>query len=463
MAVPHVKTWQGPQNWEASDLDIYGEYRSKLRTPQEAVRAVRSGDWVDYTTALGFPALLDAALAGRRDELTDVKLRGNLIFGPIRTAECDPTREHFIYNTWHCSAYERALSDRGLCSYIPMLFRDNVAYYQRYLKVNVAMAAVSPMDRHGYFNLSCAAGVARGILKQADIVILEVNERLPRICGGFEESIHISEVDFVVEGEHPPLPQVALPAPTPEDRRIAGLILPHIRSGATLQLGIGGMPGAIGTMLAQSDLTDLGMHTELCSDAYAELWETGKLTNAKKRLWQGKGLTGIVFGTQKLYDWVDENPGVGVCPLSYINDPATIAQMDGMVSINSCISADLYGQVCAESSGTRQISGTGGQLDYLTGAPMAPGGQAFVCMTSTFTDRAGERHSRIVPFFRGDIVTDPRAQACCLVTEYGCVNLAGRTTWERAERLISIAHPDFREELIAAAERQGIWRGSNRR
>ena len=439
------------------------EYRAKLRTPEQAVRAVKSGDWVDYTTSLGFPILLDAALAKRRDELTDVKIRGNLLFASIQTVECDPTREHFCYNSWHCSGYERKLCDKGLCNYIPMIFRNVVPYYRHFLTVNVAMMCVTPMDKHGYFNLSCATGVARGILEKADIVILEVNERLPKIYGGFDESIHISEVDYVVEGEHPPLPQFPIAPPTEEDVKIADLIVPHIVDGATLQLGIGGMPNVVGARLAESDLKDLGMHTELCGDAYYELYKAGKLTNRRKSHQRGKGVTGIVFGSQALYDWVDQNPGVVVEPLEYVNAPETIGRLDNMISINNCIAVDLYGQVCAESAGLRHISGTGGQLDYLTGAAMSKGGKAFICMTSSFVDKTGVRRSRVLPHFGGDIVTDPRSQAYYIVTEYGAVNLAGRSTWERAELLVSIAHPDFREDLIAAAEDQKIWRRSNKR
>ena len=438
-------------------------YKQKLTTADEAVKAVKSGDWVDYGWSVCSADALDKALARRMGELTDVKIRGNLLFGPIQTVECDPSREHFCYNSWHCSAYERRLCDQGLCSYIPMLFRNVVPYYRHFLTVNVAMMAVTPMDRHGYFNLSCAAGVAKGILDKAGIVILEVNEHLPRIYGGFDECIHIDQVDFIVEGAHPPLPQFPIAPPTEEDLRIADWIVPHIPSGATLQLGIGAMPNVIGARLAESDLQDLGMHTELCGDAYYELFRAGKLTNARKAIHKNKGVTGIVFGSQALYDWVDENPGVMVAPLEYVNAPETIGQLDDMISINSCISADLYGQVCAESAGLRQISGTGGQLDYLTGASMSRGGKAFICMSSSFTGKDGVRRSRIVPHFQGDIVTDPRSQAYYLVTEYGGVNLAGRSTWERAEGLISIAHPDFREELIAAAEAQKIWRRSNRR
>ena len=444
-------------------MSFYDEYRQKLRTPEEAVKVVKSGDWVDYTVALGFPTLLDAALAKRRDELYDVKIRGNLIFGPIQTVECDPTREHFFYNTWHCSAYERKLCDKNLCNYIPMMFRNVVPYYHFFLTVNVAMISVPPMDKHGYFNLSCSTGVALGILEKADIVILEINENLPKIYGEADESIHISEVDYIVEGEHAPLPEFPVEEASPEEIMIAQHIIPHIPSGAALQLGIGGMPGAIGKMIAQSDLKDLGMHTELCSDAYVDIHNAGKLTNKSKQIHRGKGVTGIVFGTKKLYDWVDENPGVITAPLEYVNAPETIAKLDNMISINSCISVDLYGQVCAESAGTRQISGTGGQLDYLTGASMSSGGKSFICLTSSFVDKQGVRHSTILPKFTGDIVTDPRSQAYLIVTEYGMVNLAGMSSWERSELLISIAHPDFRDWLISEADKQKIWRRSNKR
>ena len=443
-------------------MGIREEYLQKLRTPEEAVRVVKSGDWLDYGTALSMPVLLDRALAKRRDELTDVKIRGNLIFGPIETVECDPAQEHFVYNSWHCSAYERKLCDRGLCYFIPTIFRNLTAYYRHFLEVNVAMMAVTPMDRHGYFNVSTSIGMAKQIMDKADIVIVEVNEHLPKVYGGMEDSIHISEVDMVVEGEHGPLPVMPKVEETETDRRIAEWILPHIVDGATLQLGIGSMPNALGRIMAASDLKDLGMHTELLSDAYLELAKAGKLTNQRKNHFKGKGVFATGFGSRELYEWVDENPGLIGFPLEYVNSAEVIGQHDHMVSICSCISSDLYGQVCAESNGTRQISGTGGQLDFLTGAAMSRGGKAFICMPSTFTDKDGTVHSRIVPTFSGDIVTSPRSQSYFLVTEYGAENLVGRTTWERAEKIISLAHPMFREELIRAAENQKIWRRSNK-
>ena len=439
------------------------EYQNKLRTPEEAVRVVKSGDWIDYTTSLGKPVLLDRALAKRRDELTDVKIRGNLMFGPIEVAECDPTQEHFIYNSWHCSAYERKLCDRGLCYFIPMVFHNNSAYYKHFLTVNVAMMSVTPMDKHGYFNFSTSTGVCAQILRKADIVILEINPNLPKLYGGYDECIHISEVDYIVEGEHEPFPEMPTPEPTETDIRIAEHIMPYMQNGITLQLGIGSLPNALGKLIARSDLKDLGMHTELCSDAYLELHNAGKLTNKYKTINRGKGVLGVAIGSHALYDWVDQNPGVAAYPLEYVNSPNVIGQIDNMVSINSCLAVDLFGQVSSESSGMRQISGTGGQLDFLTGASTSRGGKAFICMSSTYNDKHGVCHSRILPHFSGEIITSPRSQVYYLATEYGVANMEGRSTWERAELLINLAHPDFREELIRAAENQHIWRRSNRR
>ena len=270
-------------------------------------------------------------------------------------------------------------------------------------------------------------------------------------------------MDYIVEGEHTPFSNTKATAPTDTDRKIAKNILPYLVDGATLQLGIGSMPNALGELIAESDIKDLGMHTELCSDAYLSMYKAGKLTNRRKNIDKGKGVFGCAIGSRALYEWVDDNHGIAAYPLEYVNRPSVIAQIDNMVSINSCVSVDLYGQVAAESSGSRQISGTGGQLDFLIGASASRGGKAFICMSSVYKDKEGVYHSRIRPQFDGDIITSPRSQVYFLVTEYGAINLEGRSTWERAEGLISIAHPDFRDMLIKEAQKRKIWRRSNKR
>lgn len=442
---------------------FYQEYQQKLRTAEEAVQAVKSGDWVEYSCGLGFPYFLDYALAARKEELQDIKVRGCLALRPVQIVEQDREQKTFTYQSWHCSGYERKLCDEGLCYYTPMLFRNLASYYRRFLDIDVAMVTVAPMDKRGYFNFSAVNCYTRAILEKAKYVILEVDENMPMVYGGMEDCIHISEVDAVVEGKHPALAALPVAKATEIDEQIAKLIVPQLQDGITLQLGIGGMPNSVGKLIAESDLKHLGMHTELLSDGYVDLYEAGKLDNSRKTLHRGKGVYGIALGTQRLYDWIAENQGLLSFPMDYVNNPEVISKMENFISINNCISMDLYGQTSSETSGTRHISGTGGQLDFATGAYTAPGGKGFICMTSSFTDKNGELHSRIVPAFSGgDIITVPRTQAYYAVTEYGCVNLAGRSTWERAERLISIAHPAFRDELIKEAEKQKIWRRSNK-
>ena len=444
-------------------MDFMTEYKSKLGTPAQAAALVRDGDWVEYGNGTTFAALCDEALAARRDELHDVKIRGQIMYGPLKAVECDPTGEHFTYNSWHCSAYERKLLDRGQGFFSPMIFRNLAWYYRENIPSDVAFVQATPMDKHGYFNFSVSAGTTLDIAGRCRAIVIEVNRHLPKVYGAWNESIHISDVAMVVEGGDRPTPQVPSRAPSAEDIAIANHVIPYIVDGATLQLGIGGTPDALGSIIAQSDLKDLGMHTELCTDGFLDLYKAGKLTNKRKNIFRGKGVLGLATGSQALYDWLDENPGVIALPIAYVNDPAVISQMDNFISLNSCVSVDLYGQVSSESAGLRQISGTGGQVDFLTGAAMSRGGKAFICVASSRVGKDGVRRSNIVPHFNGEIITSPRAQAYYIATENGVVNLAGRSAWERAEGLIGLAHPDFREELIRAAEEQRIWRRSNRR
>lgn len=445
-------------------MNVYEEYQKKLVSPQEAVKLVKDGDWVDFSQTCSFPEALDAALAERRDELRDVKIRCAISMKPVQVIERDPEHKAFTYNVWHCSGLDRKYVDQGLAFYTPMLFRDCGSYYRKgYAPVNVAMISVPPMDAHGYFSYSLTNCCTQEVLDAADHIILEVNENLPVIYGMEGDHIHISQVDYVVEG-HKDVGLAPGGEATEVDRQIAGHIFPYLYDGITLQLGIGGMPNALGGLIADSDLKDIGMHTELMSDGYLKLYQAGKLTNRKKPILRGKGVFSICNGSRELYAFLDHNMDILSAPMRFVNDPCVLRQLDHFVSINSCIAMDLYGQVCSETSGTRHISGTGGQLDFVTGTYMAEHGQAFLAMTSTFTDKAGVRHSRILPKFTGgDVITTPRTQAPAMVTEYGVARLSGLSTWQRAEAVISIAHPDFREELIAAAQEQKIWRNSNKR
>ena len=407
-------------------MDYQARYREILRTPEEAVKLVKDGDWVDYSQTCSFPQALDRALAARSGELRDVKIRNAISMLPVATVENDPGHS-FTYNLWHCSGLDRKYLDRGMAYHTPMLFRHCGSYYRKgYAPVDVAMVTVAPMDEQGFFSFGLTNCAMQELLEAAKTIVLEVNPSMPVTRGVESGRIHIRDVDCVVECDRP-VPTVTSPQASELDRRIAAHILPFITSGATLQLGIGGIPNAIGTLIAESDVKDLGMHTELMSDGYLDLYKAGKITNRYKPLHRGKGIFSICNGSRELYDFLDRNEEILTAPMRYVNSPETIRQLDDFVSINGCIAVDLYGQVSSESSGTRQISGTGGQLDFITGALEAEHGRAFLTMHATFTDKAGRVHSRIRPQFDGDIITSPRSQVYFIVTEYGVARISGRS------------------------------------
>jgi acyl-CoA hydrolase len=292
----------------------------------------------------------------------------------------------------------------------------------------------------------------------ATITILEVNPNMPRILGGGQESVHITDVDYIFEAETE-LPVLPPALPTELETKIASFIVPKLVNGCTIQLGIGGVPNAVGTAIASSDLHDIGVHTEMYVDAYLAMFKAGKITGRYKNIDPYKQVFAFVMGSSDLYEYVDDNPGVVAYNVDYTNDPKVIAKIDNMVSINAAIEVDLYGQVAAESVGTRQISGTGGQLDFVEGAYKSKGGQSFICLPSTKAMKDGTLKSTICPILTpGAIVTTPRTATHMVVTEFGVANLKGKSTWERAEALIEIAHPDFRDELTEAAKAQYIWR-----
>ena len=445
-------------------MSVYDEYRKKRMSAAEAVRIVKDGDWVDYHHALSFPPDLDRALADRIGELHDVNVRGSLELQPIQVVERDPGQVSFTYNTWHSSALERKYIDRGRAFFVPMTFRNVGSYYLRgYAPVDVAMVAVTDMDEHGDFGLGVTACCIEEILAVAKHVIVEVIPDMPHIHGIGKDRINIADVDAVVESTARLYQMPVPPVPGETEKRIASHIIPLIHDGATLQLGIGGIPEAVGNMIIESDLKDLGMQTEFMSTSMLKLYQAGKINDSRKSLFEGKGLFSIAAGPRELYDFLDHNDRILCGPMIYVNNPEVCEKNEEFVSINGCLSVDLYGQVGSESAGTRHISGSGGQLDFAIGAYASPNGKSILTLPAAFTDKEGRRHSNIKPFLMGDIVTTPRSSVHYVATEYGIVNLAGAATWQRAERLIGIAAPEFRDELVLAAEKQKIWRPSNKR
>ena len=429
--------------------EFLGMYRSKLTTADEAVKVIKSGDWVDYGFCTVHPRVLDEALARRAPELEDVKVRGGIALWKPAIFDIEDPVHHIIYNAHHTGGFERKHIDTGACFYEPMRYSELPRYYYDHINPpDVAMFQVAPMDRHGYFNFGVSASHLKAICDTAKTVIVEVNQNMPRCLGGFGESVHITDVDMIVEGRNDPMGQLISAEPTEIDKAVAKQVVERIPSGACLQLGIGGMPNAVGKLLCESDLKDMSVHTEMYVEAFVDLSLCGKISGANKSIDHGRQAYSFAAGSQRVYDFLDDNRMCMAAPVSYINDIRTVAAIDNFMSINNAVDIDLYGQVSSETSGVRHISGAGGQQDFVLGAYLSKGGKSFICLSSTYQKKDGTLASRIRPTLtEGSIVTDTRVNTMYVVTEYGCVCLKGLSVWERAEKLISIAHPDFREEL----------------
>lgn len=353
-----------------------------------------------------------------------------------------------FYNySWFFGPYNRKLSKNTF--YVPNNLHQSATNLIETTKINVFVGVASPMDEKGFLTLSSSVVYEKDVLEHADIVILEVNPNAPRTHG--DTQVHISEVDYVIEVDYE-LPQAELLEPAKVESKIAEHIVELIEDGSTLQLGIGGIPNAVAKFLREKK--DLGVHTEMFTESMIELFEEGVITNKKKTLWNGKFVCTFAYGSKKMYQFLDENPAVLFLRGRYVNDPYVIAQNEKMVSINTALMVDLTGNVCSEALGTSHYSGTGGQLDTHRGAVKSKGGKGIIAMRSTAKDGTV---STIVPLLpQGSPVTVPRQELDYLVTEWGAVRLRGLPTRKRALALISIAHPDFREELKKEAQKLGI-------
>ena len=435
------------------------DYEAKFKSAEEAVSVVRDGDQVVYGEFAMASMTLDAAFAARVPQLRDVILRATTCLFPPKAVLADPKLEHLMYNDWHFSPASRKLCDAGLCRYVPMNYHAGPETIRRGLigQIDVAMLMVAPPDEEGYVSLGTSSSITPTYIQNARHIIAEVNESVPRTFCDEASRVHVSQIDCFVQGPNRPLIEAPTPPPTKVDEKIAELVVSLVDNGACIQLGIGAMPNAVGELIALSGLRDLGVHTEMLCDAYVAMAEGGCISGRYKTTDPGKIVYTFAMGTKKLYDFLDGNSDCLLAPVDYTNDPYIIARNDNMVCLNNAIEVDLYGQVASETSGTRQISGTGGQLDFISAAARSKGGKGLVCLSSTYTDRDGSVRSRILPHLGPcQIVTVPRSFNQFVITEYGIADLRAKTTWERAEALISIAHPDFREELIREAEAQGL-------
>jgi len=350
--------------------------------------------------------------------------------------------------SWFTGAYARKGINSGHGDVMPCYYRDMPSLFYRYIAMDAYCAMVSPMDEHGYFSTFNGSNGA-AMLAKAQHIFLEVNEHMPHIPSSTQ--IHISQVTALCEN-HKVLPQLFPKKQDEISTTIGNLIAEEIPNEATFQLGIGAIPEAVGCAL--KDKHNLGIHTELFTDSMMELIESGVVTNRCKPIHTGRSVATFAFGTQKMYNFLHNNPTIDMLPVSYTNNPKIIAQHPNMMSVNAGLEVDFYGQVCAESIGTKHFSGTGGQVDYVRGAVESQGGKSFIAFPSTTKN---DTISRIKPTLtQGAIVTTSKNDVDYIVTEYGIAKLRGRTLSQRTHALISIAHPKFREELTCQAKRENI-------
>jgi 4-hydroxybutyrate CoA-transferase len=425
------------------------DYKSKLMSPAEAVRSIKSKDRIYYGGNAAIPQSLVRALAARRDELEDVQLNHVLLLG--RDPLSDPQMAgHFRHNSLFVGPADRTAVNDGRADYVPIFLHQIPRLFrQGIVPLDVSMVQTSPPDEHGFMSLGVETLASKAACQVAKRVIVQVNENMPRVLG--DSFIHVNSVDSIVE-QTEPLPVLQAKPASEVERAIAGNILPLIKPASTIQMGIGGVPDAIYEAMRGS--LELGIHTEMISDGAMHAIQRGVVTGNKKTIHPGKVIITFALGSDSLYRFLDDNPLIESHPVEYTNDPFIVSQNENMVAINSAIEVDLTGQVCSDSVGPLIYSGFGGQVDFIRGAARSKGGCPIIALPAT---AAQGEISRIVPFLKpGAGVVTSRADVHYVVTEYGAANLFGKNLRERADRLIQIAHPDFRAELERAAKERKL-------
>ena len=420
--------------------------RSKLISADDAAALVKSGDWIDFYGGLGQPDLFDQALARRKDELRDVSIRSCISFSPRAVIQADPTGEHFLWFNWHFSAYDRGCNVDGRCNYIPMNFGELPGYYRRFVEPPRSRCIKTcPMDEHGYFNFGGSVAYGRALTERAKVVIVETvrGDALRLRPGG---TVHVSEVTHVINGGRSALPELPNPAITDVDRKVAALIAAELVDGSCLQIGIGGMPNAVCSALKDAGLKDLGIHTEMFVDGMVDLIEAGIVTGAKKQLNPYQSTTPSPAGSRRMYEFLDRNPqrrGIPsttrTCPITSCR---TTTRVDQQHDADRSVRPGLLGIRRARAS---SAAPAGSSSSRAAPTPRAAASRSSASPPLTTTWRAREPHRARA--HAGNVVTTPRTDVMYVVTEYGIVNLKGKSIGERAKALIALAHPDFREQL----------------
>ncbi len=431
--------------------DFKQMYQAKLTSADELAARVEGGWLIGMDAGAAQTPKIMSAIAKRAyaDELTGVKVQTLLDVYPLEFYADEALKGKMTGYSWFSSGGARKAINGGWGDFIPSYYRDIPKYVRSLYDYDVFCVSVSPMDKHGYFSLGTTSSYSEAILEKSKRIFLEVNENQPRAVNGLQ--IHISQVDGLIENN---LMLPVLPPTVIDDvsQTIGNLIAERIPDGACIQLGIGAVPDATG--MALKNKHDLGIHTEMFTDSMVELIECGAVNNSKKQIHKGISVTTFAYGSQRIYDFIDDNPGIAFMPVDYVNDPNVICRNDNVISINAALEVDLWGQVCSESIGTKHMSGSGGQIDYVRGACQSRGGKSFIAFPSTAKGGAISKIKSTLT--TGAVVTTSKNDVDHIVTEYGVAQLRGRSLSDRAKQLIAIAHPDFRDELTFEARKRGI-------